>query len=513
MRYSTKQFLRENLLGLSMTLVGVLCLALATVLYLNHHGYPGFALAGDPNFTLASGPGLDGPDISTLENQNRAYERIADAVTPAIVSIQSTQVVKVQQSPFLNDPLFRQFFGDQFGGGVPREQRAHALGSGVIVTPDGYIVTNNHVIKNATDIQIRLSDKRTFKGKVVGADPQTDVAVLKIDGHNLQTASVGDSSTLHVGDIVMAFGNPFGFDFTVTRGTVSALGRPAPEAGMVASYIQTDAAINPGNSGGPLVNVHGQVVGLNTWIVPGNGPGGEGASIGIGFAVPSNTVRHVMTDLVQTGKVTRGYLGVQAQDLSQDLAKQFNIPDTSGALVEDVSPDGPAEKAGLKPGDVIRKVNGQTIDSAHQLTDAVTGISPGAVASLDVIRDGKPLNLRVTLVERPSDLTASVNGGPGKGPSQGTLRGITVQNLTPALHDQLGLPSSVTGIVISDIDPNSPAADAGLQPGDVIESINRQNVHSMADFNRLAGAAKGEVLLRINRQGTGLFVTIAPDNQ
>ncbi|MHB8652614.1 MAG: Do family serine endopeptidase [Terriglobia bacterium] len=514
MHHSTKQFLRDNFLGLSMTLVGVLCLALSTVLYLNHRGYPGFTLAGNPNFTLADGPGLDGPDIATLANQNRAYERIAEAVTPAIVSIQTTQVIKVQQSPFLNDPFFRQFFGDQFGGGgAPREQREHALGSGVIVSPDGYIVTNNHVIKNATDIQIKLSDKRTFKGKVVGADPQTDVAVLKIDGHNLQTAPVGDSSTLHVGDIVMAFGNPFGFDFTMTRGAVSALGRQAPEAGMVANYIQTDAAINPGNSGGPLVNVHGQVVGINTWIVPGNGPGGEGASIGIGFAVPSNTVRYVMNDLVKTGKVTRGYLGVQAQDLSQDLAKQFNVPDTSGALVEDLSPGGPAEKTGLKPGDVIRKVNGQTIDSAHKLTDVITALAPGAVANIDVIRDGKPMNFRVTLDERPADLTASANGGAGKAPSQGTLRGITVQNLTPALRDQLGLPSGITGIVISDIDPNSPAADAGLQPGDVIESINRQNVHNMADFNRLAGAAKGEVLLRINRQGTGYFVTISPDNQ
>ena len=513
MQHSTKNFLRDNFLGLSMTLVGILCLALATVLYLNHRGYPGLAFAGDPSFALASGPGLEGSDISTLENQNRAYERIAAAVTPAIVSIQSTQVVKVQQSPLLNDPFFRQFFGDQFGGSGPRAQREHALGSGVIVTPDGYIVTNNHVIENASDIQIKLSDKRTFKGKLVGADPQTDVAVLKIDGHNLQTAPVGDSSSLHVGDIVMAFGNPFGFDFTVTRGAVSALGRPAPEEGMVANYIQTDAAINPGNSGGPLVNVHGQVVGINTWIVPGNGPGGQGASIGIGFAVPSNTVRYVMNDLVKTGKVTRGYLGVRAGDLNQDMAKQFNISDTSGALVEDVSPSGPAEKAGIKPGDVIRRVNGQTVDSAHQLTDAITILSPGAVANVEVIRDGKPLTLRVTLDERPADLTASANGGPDKGPSQGTLRGITAQNLTPALRGQLGLPSNVNGIVISDIDPNSPAADAALQPGDVIESINRQNVRTVSDFNRLAGAAKGEVLLRINRQGTGIFVTISPDNQ
>ncbi len=506
MRYSTKQFLRENLLGLSMTLVGVLCLALSTVLYLNHRGYPGLALAGNPNFAAASGPGLEGPDINGLESQNRAYNRIAEAVTPAIVSIQSTQVIKVRQSPMLNDPLFRQFFGNMFPD-IPREQRERALGSGVIISPDGYIVTNNHVIKNATDIQIKLSDKRTFKGKVVGADPQTDVAVLKIDGHNLQTAPVGDSSTLHVGDIVMAFGNPFGFDFTVTRGAVSALGRPAPEANMVANYIQTDAAINPGNSGGPLVNVHGQVIGINTWIVPGAGPGGAGASIGIGFAVPSNTVRHVMDDLVKNGKVTRGYLGILVQDLSEDMAKQLNNPDSSGALVQDVTPDGPAEKAGLKPGDVIRKVNDQAVDSAHQVTEAVTNMQPGATATLNILRDGKSISLKATLSERPADLSAS-----GRGTGQGILRGIAVQNLTPALRDQLGLPSRVRGVVISQIDPNSPAAQAGLQEGDVIESINRQPVNSVSEFDRLAREAKGQVLLYVNRQGSGSFITISPSD-
>ena len=320
MQPSTKRFLRENLLGLSMTLVGVLCLALSTILYLNQRGFTGSALAGNPNFAAANGPGLDGPEIATLEQQNKAYERIAHAVTPAIVSIQSTQVVKVQQSPFLNDPMFRQFFGNMFPN-IPREQREHALGSGVIVSPDGYIVTDNHVVKNASDIEVALADKRTFKGKVIGQDPQTDVAVIKIDGHGLETAPLGDSGNLQVGDIVMAFGNPFGFDFTVTRGAVSALGRPAPDQGMLSTYIQTDAAINPGNSGGPLVNVHGQVVGINTWIVPGQGPGGEGASIGIGFAVPSNTVRNVMESLVKTGKVTRGYLGVQVGDLTEEVAQ------------------------------------------------------------------------------------------------------------------------------------------------------------------------------------------------
>jgi Do/DeqQ family serine protease len=509
MHHSTKQFLRENLLGLSMTLVGVLCLALSTVLYLNHRGYPSQTMAGDPGFALPSGAGLAGPDIDSLESQNHAYERIAQTVTPAVVSIQSTHVIKVQQSPFLNDPFFRQFFGNAFPN-VPREQKEHALGSGVIVTPDGYIVTNNHVIKDATEIEIQLSDKRSFKGKVVGTDPQTDVAVVKIDAHNLKTAPLGDSSTLHVGDIVMAFGNPFGFDFTVTRGAVSALGRRAPEANMVADYIQTDAAINPGNSGGPLVNVHGQVVGLNTWIVPGAGPGGEGASIGIGFAVPSNTVHHVMEDLVKNGKVTRGWLGVSINVLTPDMAKQFGVPDTSGALIEDVNPGSPADKAGLKNGDIVRKLNGQTVPDSTELTSMITNMSPGDVATMDIIRDGKPMTVKVTLGERPANLSAS--GGFGSGPTQGALRGITVQNLTPSLRDQLGLSARVKGVVISQIDPNSPAAQAGLQEGDVIESINRQEVASVPEFDRLAREYnKGQVLLYINRQGQGGFLTISPN--
>ncbi|HLY59724.1 MAG TPA: DegQ family serine endoprotease [Terriglobia bacterium] len=506
MQHSTKQFLRDNFLGLSMTLVGVLCLALSTVLYMDHRGFPGQAMAGNPSFAIPSGAGLDGPDINTLESQNHAYERIAETVTPAIVSIQSTQVVKVQQSPMFNDPLFRQFFGNAFPN-VPREQKEHALGSGVIVTPDGYIVTNNHVIKNASDIEVKLADTRTFKGKVVGSDPLTDVAVVKIDAHNLKTASVGDSSTLHVGDIVMAFGDPFGFDFTVTRGAVSALGRQAPEANMVANYIQTDAAINPGNSGGPLVNVHGQVVGINTWIVPGSGPGGEGASIGIGFAVPSNTVRQVMEGLVKNGKVTRGWLGVGVNVLTPDLARQFNIPDTSGALVEQVTPDSPADKAGVKQGDVIRKMDGQAIADSTQLTGLVTNLAPGQVVTLEVVRDGKPMTIRITLAERPNDLSASNSPG---GLSQGALRGIAVQALTPSLRQELGLSARVTGVVISQIDPNSPAAQAGVQEGDVIESINRQAVNSVPEFDRLARSAKGQVLVYINRQGSGGFLTISP---
>ena len=496
-----KRFLRENLGGLSLTLIGILTLGLSFMLYQGNHLFP--------NFALAQGKGLEGPDIDLLERQNQAYERIAKAVTPAIVAIQSTQVTKVQQSPMMNDPFFRQFFGNMFPQ-VPREQREHALGSGVIVTPDGYIITNNHVVAKATEISVTLSDKRTFKGKVVGADPQTDVAVVKIEGKGLPTAPFGDSEIIKVGDTVMAFGNPFGQYFTVTRGSVSALGRSGMGIEGFENFIQTDAAINPGNSGGGLVNIHGQVVGINTAILSGNsGPGGEGGSVGIGFAIPSNMAKKIMEDLIKTGKVSRGYLGVQIRGLDDGLAQQFKVPDTAGALAEDITPGGPAEKGGLKTGDVIRKLNDMTIQDANQLTAHVTNLSPGSVATLDILRDGQPMTLKVTLGERPSDLGARV--GSGGGIQQGALKGINVENITPSVRDRAGIPANVTGVVISQIDPNSPAAQYGLQEGDVIESINRQPVRNVGDFNKLAAQAKGQTLLRINRQGNGVFVVVTPD--
>jgi serine protease Do len=496
-----KRFLRENLGGLSLTLIGIMTLGLSFMLYQGNQLFPGFA--------LAQGKGLDGPDIDVLERQNQAYERIAKAVSPAIVAIESTQVIKVQQSPFMNDPFFRQFFGNIFPQ-IPRNQREKALGSGVIVSPDGYIVTNNHVIAKAAEIEVTLSDKRKFKGKVVGADPQTDVAVVKIDGSGLPTASFGDSDQLKVGDTVMAFGNPFEQYFTVTRGSVSALGRSGGGIEEFQNFIQTDAAINPGNSGGALVNVRGQVVGINTAILSGNsGPGGEGGFVGIGFAIPSNMAKHVMEDLVKTGKVSRGYLGVLPKDLDEGLAKEFKVPDTAGALADDVTAGGPADKAGVKNGDVIRKLNGRAIEDAGQLRAEVTNLNPGSVATLDILRDGQPLTIKVTLGERPSDLSARAGGGGGV--QEGTLRGITVDNLTPSIRDQLGLPANAVGVVIVQVDPNSPAGQYGLQEGDVIEAINRQAVHNVTDFNKLAAQAKGRTLLRIDRQGNGVFVVISPD--
>ncbi len=507
MQDKTRRFLKDNFLGVSLTLVGVLCLALSAVLYMGHGGpYISMAAAN------GSGGGLSGPDIDNLERLNRAYEQIASAVTPAVVNISTTQVVKTQGSPFGMDPFFRQFFGNIPGFNVPREQREHALGSGVIVSPDGYIVTNNHVVKNATDIKVLLNDKRTLTGKVVGADPQTDVAVIKIDAHGLTTAPIGDSSALKVGDTVMAFGNPFGLNFTVTRGTVSALGRSDMniEQNGFEDFIQTDAAINPGNSGGPLVNVRGQVIGINTAILSNNsGMGGEGGFMGVGFAIPSQMVQHVMNDLIKTGKVERGYLGVTIADLSDQMAKQFNLPDTSGALIQDVTKGGPADKSGVKAGDVVRTVNGQTIDSKGTLSAMVANLNPNTTVTLGIIRDGKQMDVKVALGERPADLP--VTAGLGQAPSAGTLRGITVQALTPDIRSQLGLGEDVHGVVITNIDQNSPGGQSGLQQGMVIESINRHAVMSVADFNRLAADAKGDTLLRVNANGVSQFVVISPN--
>ncbi len=450
-----ERFSKENrTLFLRATLVVLLGLSVLGVLH------P--ANRGTGQSVMAARPGLDGTEIDLLERQNKAYERIVQAITPAIVYIRTEQVVKTEQSPLFMDPSFREFFGDIFPQ-LPREQRQHALGSGVIFDPNGYIVTNNHVIDHASTIEVMLTNKRIYKAKIVGADPDTDIAVLKIGARDLPTVPLGDSSTLHAGDTVMAFGNPFGLNFTVTRGTVSALGRSQFRIEPLQDFIQTDAAINPGNSGGALVDVRGQMVGINTAILSGNsGPGGEGGFMGIGFAIPINMAKRSMESLVKTGKVTRGYLGASIGPLSQELAKEFRVPDTSGALVQDVTGGGAADKAGLKAGDVIRKYDGRTVSESDELLAMVASTNPGTTVPLEILRNGEPLNLKVTLDQRPSDLGYSP--GRHRAPSAGPLRGISVKNLTPSLRKQLQIPPDIQGVVVVDVDPDSPAADY-LVPG------------------------------------------------
>ena len=497
MRPIIRQSWRKNRFGLGLAFIGLLSLGLAGALYKERHALPRFAFVQDK--------GPFGPDIDILLQLDRAHEQIAQAVTPAVVAIQSTQVIRVEQSPLFADPFFREFFGDLFAQN-PRTQREHALGSGVIVSPDGYIVTNNHVVAKATEIQVMLSDKRMFKGITVGADPQTDIAVIKIDSKNLPTAPWCDSSQLRVGDAVMAFGNPFGQYFTVTQGIVSAIGRSGldSERAGFEDFIQTDAAINPGNSGGALVNMRAQVVGINAAILARN----TGGFLGIGFAVPSNMARHVMQDLVRTGSVSRGYIGVGVQTLNDAYSKKFKVPDTAGALIQNVTPGGPADSAGLKAGDVIRRYNRQAVESPDQLTAMVTNTDPGSKATLDILRDGNPKAIEVTIGERPANL--AVRAGVGEPLAEGTLRGISVQDLNPLIRENLGIPANVQGVVIKGLDPDSPAAQSGPQAGGVIESINRQPVHNVEDFARSAAKANGRTLLRVNRQGTGAFVVVSP---
>jgi serine protease Do len=456
---------------------------------------------------MAARPGLDGPDIDLLERENKGFERVIQATTPSIVYIRTEQVVKAEQSPLFMDPSLRQFFGDQYPQ-VPREQRLHALGTGVVFDPAGYIVTNNHVIDRATSVQVMLSDKRIFKAKVVGTDPDIDIAVLKIDARSLAAIPLGDSNNLHVGDTVMAFGNPFGLNFTVTRGTVSALGRSQGNIEAVQDFIQTDAAINPGNSGGALVDVRGEMMGVNTAILSPGAQGGEGAGfIGIGFAIPINMAKRAMEALIKTGKVPRGYLGATIGPVTPELAQEFKVPDTSGALVQDVSPGSPAAKAGLKPGDVVRKFNGQTVPDSSELLAKVANTNPGTPVTLEILRNGQQQTVSVTLEQRPSNL--SYAGGPRRSPNEGALRGIAVQNLTADLRKQLGVPAETHGVVVTQVDPGSPAAEY-LTQGDIILSINHHDVNSVADFNKLAAEAKGQTLLRIMRQGQAAFVVI-PD--
>lgn len=507
MRRIDKKFLRENLLGLSLTCIGVLLLALSVTVHFNNR-------ASRSNFVLADGSGLDGQDINSLAQINEAHERIVNAIKPAIVSIQSTQVIKVQgqQGPYM-DPFFRQFFGNIFPN-IPQTQRERALGSGVIVSPDGYIITNNHVIQHATGITVTTTSGKVYKGKVVGADPQTDIAVVKIDATGLPTAPLGDSTTLKVGDVVMAFGNPFGLDFTVTSGIVSAVGRSNVAIENYANFIQTDAAINPGNSGGALVNIHGQVIGINTAILSNSsGMGGEGGFMGVGFAIPSNTAKHIMNDLIKNGKVERGFLGIHIGRVTASLAKSMGAPDTNGAIVEDVQPGSPAANGGLKSGDIIRSLDGQPVSSFTGLRYAIAEMNPGTEVTLGILRDGKTMDVHIKLGTLP-ETASNGAGGPGEGtaPSHSTLQGVSVQDLTPQISQELQIPPGTRGVVITSVDPNSLAAES-LSRGDVIMDINRQPVTSISDFNRLAAAATGQTLLRVIHQGQPMFVAISPGGE
>ncbi len=432
------------------------------------------------------------------------FGAILKPALPAVVSITSTRVVKAPQNPFFNNPFFQQFFGGQMPQ-QPQQQREMGLGSGVIVSADGYILTNNHVVDKGTDIKVILQDKRQFPGKVVGTDPKTDIAVVKIAATGLPTVMLGDSSKLQVGDYAFAIGNPFGVGETATMGIISATGRNGLDIENYEDFIQTDAAINPGNSGGALLNARGEVIGINTAILAGNGGGNQG----IGFAIPINMAKYVMDQILKHGKVVRGYIGVGIQEVTPDLAKAFNVPAEKGALVGNVDPNGPGAKAGLERGDVIEELNGQPVNGPNDLRLKVAQMAPGTEVRLKVNHSGQSKDVALKLGEAPTKSSANAPGGSAQ---SSPMRGVQVEDLTPDIRQQLGLSASVKGVVVDTVPQGSPAEDAGLQRGDVIEEINRQPVNSTSDYQRLISqSGKQTLVLLINRGGNTAFVVVQPE--
>jgi serine protease Do len=436
----------------------------------------------------------------------RGYSAVVKRVLPAVVNISSSRVVK--QTGFDGpqgglDPFFRQFFGDDFAQrfNVPQERTEHALGSGVIVSPEGYILTNNHVVEGTKEVTVTLHDRRDMKAKVVGTDPRTDIAVVKIEGSNYPSLTLADSSKVEVGDIVLAIGDPFGVGQTVTSGIVSATGRGGLGIEQVEDFIQTDAPINPGNSGGALVDDEGHLIGINTAIIS----GGSGGSQGVGFAVPINMARHDMDEILAHGKVEHGYLGILPQDVTPALSKAFHMSDTDGALVGEVTPNSPAAHGGLKQGDIIVAVNGQPILDAGQLRSRIGVMNPNTAVTLKVLRDGKTEQIPVTLGEFPSnEQQASVE----QGSSTGGLQGVSVENLTPDTAQQLKLPAATKGVVVDQVNPGSRAAEADLHRGDVIEQVNHQPVTNVKEYTQAVAASPKDqpVLLLVNRNGSTIFL-------
>jgi len=420
-------------------------------------------------------------------------------VSPAVVNISTTQVVKFDRprtrAPFGQHDPFEDFFNNFFGR-MPREQKRRSLGSGFLVSADGYILTNNHVVEKADEVTVTLLDKEEFKAKVVGNDPKTDIALIKIDARKkLPHVSLGDSDRLEVGEWVVAIGNPFGLGHTVTTGIVSAKGRIIG-SGPYDDFIQTDASINPGNSGGPLFNLKGEVVGINTAIIQ----GGQG----IGFATPIQLAKSVLDQLRDKGKVTRGWLGVYIQRLSPEVAEKLGVPERRGALVSDVTKDGPAEKSGIRSGDVIVAFNGKEIKDEHELPTLVAATRPGQKVDVKVIREGKEIVIPVTIAE--------MEGEPGKrggGPDLSKGLGLTVQDITPELAQRFEI-ENAKGVLVTSVEGGSPAEDAGFQEGDIVRQINRQPVPNAAEFSKLMKKYKDDktVLFLVERGDARLFLAV-----
>jgi len=455
--------------------------------------------SNNPPATLKLADVNEGPSKSS-------YAPLVKEVLPSVVNVSSSKVVhnrreSAEEMPM--DPFFRQFFGQDGNGRgqAPRDSREKALGSGVIVSPEGYILTNNHVIDGATDVRVTLSDKREFQAHIVGADPKTDVALLKIEAKNLSPITIGDSSKVQVGDVALAIGNPFGVGQTVTKGIISATGRGGLGIEDYEDFLQTDAPINPGNSGGALINDRGELVGINTAIIS----HGSGGSQGIGFAVPANLARQVMDQVLKNGHVTRAYLGIYPQDVTPAMAKAFGEKQSEGIVVGDVTPNSPASEAGIKTGDIILEVNGKPVTDSNQLRMSISMMQPGIELKLKTLRNGTERDATVKLAEMPTESAKADSNEDQEGGSK-ALEGVEVSNLNASIAHELNIPATSKGVVVTSIDPASKMADSGLQKGDVIQEVNHQPVANVSEFQKAISKSGTDPLLLVNREGRTLFI-------
>jgi serine protease Do len=462
---------------------------------------------------------VDPTPLPQMAGTISTFAPVVDKVAPSVVTIATSKMVRQQaRNPNFNDPMFRRFFGipdpeeqpDETPAPKGKNGKKHpqmlGLGSGVIVSADGLVLTNNHVIDGADEIMVTIGNEHhEYKAKKIGTDPSTDIAILKIEPNvKLHPITFADSDKIHVGDLAIAVGNPFGLTQSVTMGIVSAIGRGNTGIADYENFIQTDASINPGNSGGALVDTEGRLIGINTAIFS-----RSGGNQGIGFAVPANLARSVMESILKTGHVTRGFLGIGLQPLSEDLAKEFKIEDDSGALVASVSPKSPAEKAGIREGDVVVDVGGKKVEGPRELQLMVAGMLPGAKVDVKVIRDGKEKIFTVELAERPGNKVAA-NDQPEKPADPDVLDGVTVGDIDAEARKKFEIAENTKGVVITDIDQDSPSAEAGLKPGDVIHEINREPVNTAKQAVDLSEKVKKEkkVLLRVSTKGNSRYVIV-----
>jgi Do/DeqQ family serine protease len=459
----------------------------------------------------ASNPALNFAPVPDTAPQN-SYADIVSRVAPAVITIHADKRVRTpQQFPFSDDPFFRGLFGNR-GQQQPQEQLQQALGSGVVVSADGYILTNHHVVDGAENIKVDMNDGRTLDAKLIGSDPPSDLALLKVNATGLTFMTPGDSDKVRVGDVALAIGNPLGIGQTVTMGIISAKGRTTagPGSGNFEDFLQTDAPINHGNSGGALINTLGELIGINSQIAPGE----TGGNIGIGFAIPSNMAKTVMDQLVKNGKVRRGQLGISVTRVTSDMAASLGMPDVKGVIVNSVRSGSAAEKAGLRQGDVITAINDNPVTDTNAFRNRVAGNAPGSEITLTVLRDSREQKIRATLDEFSTETARAENeneGAPNSRNDGAGKLGVSVEPVTPDVAQELQLKPGTTGVVVTAVDPAGPAVEAGIQRGDVIQEVNRQPVKT-ADDLRAAIDKNGNkpALLLLNRRGETAFLAVRP---